>query len=503
LDRETYLTVVDKDGNNRRSAVFESFERETLVALTTIHGWSGDGEYLTMDEGVPSGYQDARRYTVWSTDELRWIPTILDERPVQFGVWSPQGHTIAAVTGSRDEPKELVIFSPGDTPIIVPLPERPYVHIDWSPDSRYFALSSPLLMDMGGISDQWQFDLYASTGELLHGGLVGTMLNNGTGLPSLYAKWSPDSRLWVYLLDRRQNQLDLVGLDVTTGLHKVIASNLASGLARDIFHMQWRNSNGVITVPASTIDANTIFVPRGNRILISKWRDEKVTLEIADLDGSNAVTLVDGAEYIYYPQNSPVGGAGWSSDGSEIKVLWSSGSDMRLTVAKTDGSDVYTLADDIDEIAYPRDVLFTRFGPRWFGFITRRDNGYGVEVYDRETHAHYRLLSGLTAASDSWSLSPNPDQTYVAITVGKVAARQTNRLFVAPLNGQPAREIHADVIGEPVWSADGQELIYAYQIQPRIYTVERVSLDGTILGSMRVRARVGVSSRLSIWNECE
>jgi Tol biopolymer transport system component len=461
----------------------------------SIHNWSwsGDGHYLSIDEGRPPRFNGYRRYTVWSVDELKHIPTILDERPLVGGAWSPQGHTFAAVIESQDGTLELVILSPGDEaePIVVPTGQRSSVFdFSWSPDGRYFVLR--LIDDIGA---PLLYDLYSRDGQLIYGGLVGTAYFPAANRQVGFDRWSPDSHLWVYLKERQPRSIDLVGLDVTTGLHKVIASNLASDFASDVFFTTNRYF-------LDGIDANTVFPPESNRILLPKQREEGLILEVADLDGSNSTILVEDAKDIYYLPTAHMYGNFWSQDGDEVKVLWSAGSDTRLTVAKTDGSDVYTLADDIDAIWFPQDI-YTPTGKQWYGFITKRGESFGVEVYEPKTHIHRRLVSGLKAASDLWTITVSPDEIYAAVTVGTFSHQQGNPLLLVPLDGQPARVLHPNIEGEPLWSKNEEYLAYFYQPKPYTFAVEWTTLEGTDLGGTLEQTRLTRVSHLWAWNGCE
>lgn len=497
LDGQAYLLVANRDGSDKRVApITLEGGAPAPNMLASIGGWSADGDYLALAYGA-SSQLTGMRFAFWSLTDMRPVATPLDGLLLPKVAWSTQGHRLAAV--SQDERKRVflhfVALEGGVRQQRRFLSDMPN-HVAWSPDGAYLVLAT---LRRDGAAYRWYYDIYRSDGTLLFAEIEADRRGLTEPQPHVFrADWSANSPSWVYLREREQageTVTDLMALDVSTGEHRVVASDLVRAFLDDMF----------FTPPNQKSDDPTwpLLYPTGSRVVIPRWEHGKITVELADWDGANRLTLVEGADELG-GYDSRSGRAFWSWGGDTVQLIWAAGEGARLILARPDGSDLHTLDDGLEDIVNLQPASFRQ---GWWGYLGQRDGVYGLEIFRPQSGERYRLLSDLEPQND-WSLIPYRGRDLMAVTVQATRSSPgeivipTRALFITSLDGSGAREIAPEMFGHPAWSPDGTKLAYLrynFQRQP---VLEIVTAEGARLERRVLSERREPGTWLSAWTMC-
>jgi hypothetical protein len=500
MDGNYYLSVIDGDGNNLQTVPLFDFDDEELeITRAYIFGWSADNRYLVTGLSYPDDTQ-GNNFTFWSMPDLRRISTLLDDQRLLNAAWSQNGHRFAAVARKANTRTSLLyLFRPEEDAEVAPI-DLPYFtvdHIAWSPNDQYVTLAQ----FVRSASVYWNYDLYSAEGEPLYLGLTGGMAFVATSSARIMgAQWSQDSQSWVYLKDGSkgdQLRVDLVALDVETGLHRVIAPNLVFGYLADMFFVDpFLSTNDPLRTSAFA------SIPTGQRILIPHWKQGKIAVELADLDGNNRVTLVEAADGLMMGDEFNSTSRWWSWRGDHISLVWATDNGgtraAYLTVAAPDGSFVYT-SEGYEDILDARRTITQNA----IGFLGKRNGEWGLELYDVESRKLYHLLDSLDTAN-GWEVigTPNPNAVFVLIQPTRnIVAR--SQLYYMPLDGGEALQITDHALSYPVWSPDGERVAVLRQKTPQDGLLEVVDIEDSRISYIFVQERIGSSPWLGGWSYCE
>jgi hypothetical protein len=498
-DDKVNLTVARVDGHESKQRRFITKEATSRLSSIRLLGLSADAEFLAVDEGRSSRLRGTS-YSFWSLQDMALIPTLLDQRPVLMGRWSGIGRRFAALTGSDGEAIELVIFEPGDDTrtIRVPVSQKTYVYLDWSPDDRYLMAAS-LSIDADFVR-RWSYDIFSVDGSLLYSDIRGDRTIGAGAGTLLTGMWADQTHL-LYLKERPSGRRasDLVLFDVSTGLHHLLAVNIITPFTSEMFYVSpYMASSAGATV-------SLIVVPQGNHLLIPRWSGNKVTVELASFDGKQRITLVENADLLFSAQTLVPDGVFWSADGEWARLLWVASQNGRrrayLTVARADGTLVRTFDDNLEDITGLKSVYFTE-PQSWLGFISERDRSRGIELFNAQTGQHHRLVNGLDRREQNWQISISPNGRYALVSISNILGQEGSRLYVVPVEGGRQVEVTQQMLGT-AWSHDGLRAIYLLRESEDKFTLEMVNHDGTSAGSIPVGNRLQPGIVLQSWTQCE
>jgi Tol biopolymer transport system component len=474
-----WLTVVNRDGAGEQTVAFSrmSGSRVTTPQNTLIQGWSADGAYLAVSQGFLSGY------SFWSTDPPQPIEVGAKTDRLVYGAWSPAGHRFAALT--INNPQRLMLIAPGAAPIMVSLPEVVILaKLIWSPDGRYLTIAGQPAKCDGGIhcQQEWHFMVVNQEGHLINGIPAGHRIltsGNEVGSPvgrGIGGLWNAGR--WLYLkLGNDENLLDLTALNPDSGEEETLVAGIVAGLADEVFYHSLSE-----TYSSQTFDP-TFLMPSGDRLLLPTWHNNKIRIELANLDGSGRIPVVDGADEIVDPRgvNSFTNSQFWSGDGQQVIIAWTTGKGdarrLHLTIVSTDGK-LRFQDDDLIDVSYPQVAYLGKNNLPWYGYLAARADGVSLNIADMQHNQRYTLVNGLKL-TDQWSIAMNPDNQRAAVVVRPVLATSfPGALYLASLNQPASTPVRQDVTAPPAWSPDGSQLA-ALVSKSGKYSVQLMTAEGT------------------------
>jgi Tol biopolymer transport system component len=474
-----WLTVVNRDGTDEQTVAFRRMSGRTVTTPqnTLIQGWSADGGYLAVSEGFLGGY------SIWTTDPPQQVEVGTPTNRLVYGAWSPVGHRFAALT--MNNPQRLLIAVPGEAPVLVALPEVVILaKLIWAPDGRYLTIAGQPSTCDGGINCQqeWHFMVVNQEGQLVNGVPAsrriltsGSDANSpvGRGISGLW-----HAGRWLYLkLGDDDSLLDLTALNPDTGQEETVVGGIVAGLADEVFY--YSLSGGSFN---QTFDP-TFKMPSGDKLLLPTWHGNQVRIELANLDGSGRIPVVDGADEIVDPRSAGnfTNSQFWSWDGGQVIVAWATGKGdarrLHLTIASTDGT-LRFQDDDLLDVSYPQLYNRDKDGTPWYSYLGARADGVSLDIADLRQNRRYTLVNGLKL-TDQWSIAMNPDFQRAAVVVRPVLATGfPGALYLAALNQPATAPVRQGVTAPPAWSPDGSTLA-ALVSQSGNYSVQLMTADGT------------------------
>ena len=377
---------------------------------------------LTNDEDVEVGPKfsaDGERvaFTVRrrgaSTPEIRVIPALGGERlasisNAQFPAWSRDGRLAYLRQPTANAPLELVVSRAdgGSTQVILPGdPAYPFVRNPaWSLDGSEVAV----VRGTGGIAGEiWLVELSSGAARKL-----------GSDPPTVHSDWPS------YAAD---------GSGILHASNRGGATNIWLYPRRGDAPIRITTGPGADEAPSIAQDGTISFVN-------SRWKN---ALEAYPLDGGAPRVLTSHIPYIWAPTVSPDGKEVAFTRG-EVDGSWhiwtvpiAGGTPRRVTAA--DAGEVYSRYS-----ADGRTILFhTWNAPRRIGRIAREGGPF-------------EMLSFGNGTSDGFA-DVSPDGKQIVFTRAEADAE---RLYVAPVNGGPARLLTRSPGAVARWSPDGKSLAF-------------------------------------------
>lgn len=471
-DQKIYLSVVNADGSGRQTALYGVLPTQSNAQNSRFSGienaqislnWSADSTYLSVTQVTSNA---GTQITLWSVANNLQRIDLASRSTLRAGAWSPRSAQFAAVAEGSDGTRQVVLWSPGQQVNLPFAAAKDPNQVVWSPDGLYAAVQSRRPCTLAeGCDSRWTFDIVRRDGTLQMADIDGaawTTSSSGqeSDKPSL-ASWSADGRSWVFLRERlAESARDVVALHVADKRYETIASNVVNDLASDMLYvMSFRH-------PPSTrqITASADFA-RG-RIVLPTWREGKISVDLADIDGKRRTTLVQNADSILDSQFAEPGSSNrfWSPNGDLVVVAWTSGTtdqdrQLHLTWAQADGSGKYEITEKLADISNIQ--VITSGSQKWLGYTAKRADRVSIDLVNVATGKRYRLLDNLEAA-DQWLLTPSPDGSLAALQLGASIGRfyGQSRLYLVALDGSVVNEVSSDVTGPAQWSPDGSQLAY-------------------------------------------
>ena len=187
--------------------------------------------------------------------------------------------------------------------------------------------------------------------------------------------------------------------------------------------------------------------PSGDRVLAQVW-EPTASVWLIDLK-RNLESIVEQSEsngYKGFPRWLPQGdGFTFSSSSGELHEIFSHKLEDSTSSKLIEGT-----RDTINI-----EGVWTGDGSRYvynhFTFKSKWD----LSIFNKETGSHEPLM---TTDKTEWGPRISPDDKLVAFTMDK--AGSAYEVFVVPIEGGAAQQVSLNSGVEPVWTADGKELIY-------------------------------------------
>src|SRR5262249_22075120 len=213
----------------------------------------------------------------------------------------------------------------------------------WSPNGQYIAVKGHEPCDVSdACSSRWSYDIFSSAGAVLASSLDGaswlsTNTNQVNGTASI-STWTADGNSWVFLQDKHLDK-NLMVLHVPENRYETIASHVVDSLAQDMLYSPSFRQFGNPRPGPFTASTTT------KRIILPTWQDNKIGVDIADVDGQHRTTLVQGEDQILDPEFVTSGTSNnfWTANGDVVVVVWitltaGDGRHVHVTWAQADGS---------------------------------------------------------------------------------------------------------------------------------------------------------------------
>ena len=187
--------------------------------------------------------------------------------------------------------------------------------------------------------------------------------------------------------------------------------------------------------------------PSGDRVLAQVW-ESTANVWLIDLE-SNLESVVEQSEsngYKGFPRWHPQGdGFTFSSSSGELHEIFS-----HKLVDSTSSKLIEGTRDTINI-----EGVWTRDGSRYvYNHFTSKTK-WDLSIFNKETGSHEPLM---TTDKTEWGPRISPDDKWVAFTMDKTGGAY--EVFVVPIEGGAAQQVSSNSGVEPVWTADGKELIY-------------------------------------------
>jgi Tol biopolymer transport system component len=206
------------------------------------------------------------------------------------------------------------------------------------------------------------------------------------------------------------------GVIITVRAGRVVAVNADGSGVKELTH-----GTPAVSHPVASPDGSEIAF------------DDYSYVYVVNSDGTGQRRLAAGA----WPQ--------WSPDGRWLAYQGNLAHDWVIGVMRPDGSELHSVAQAIGFSWSPdsTSIAYTA--------------GRGISAVNVITGERRQLVRHANAGNPSWS----PDGRYLAFTAGP---DYEPRLYVAALDGSPARKVGPPAGEPPVWSPDGTRLAYGTYI---------------------------------------
>jgi Tol biopolymer transport system component len=498
-DRNIYLSIANADGSAKRTTPIPiSEDSTTRSGIPSLVGWSSDDAYLAVATDL-YGRTRSTKFTFWSVQDLQPLSGEVEYAVIRStAAWSPVGHQFAVMALENDQAPTLFVMTPEGEPHAIPLSDPEITYFNWSPDGRYLLFAGLKLFQPSPRESarKWVYHLYSRAGELLYPSIIGKRIrsNETYSLPVfLNGLWSSDGDEWWFLQERVQGgarKIDLVALNLATGLNRLMALDIPPEFAETIF---FTSTSQLFTV--TTNSPENLRVSNSPHVLVPSRRGGKLVVDLLETATHRRTTLVEGAERLIDTRTSADYDVLFRSwNGVAIVIPWSAGEQAYLTLTDPDGSSIYTFDGGLQDIAQ------LRWGDgEWIGYLGRRGDTWSVELINRRTYQHRRLIDGLDQVGP-WELLVQPDFAQAAVMLRENAGSEINELYLSPMDAQQVQQISPKIRNFPQWSPDGMRLAYLTTSEN---TIDIVSNEGEFLRQVAIPRPLRYPSWLGGWTGCE
>ena len=187
--------------------------------------------------------------------------------------------------------------------------------------------------------------------------------------------------------------------------------------------------------------------PKGDQLLAQVW-EPTASVWLFDLENKLESIVEQSASdgFKGFPR--------WDADGDEFTFSSTEGELHEIFSRKLTNPASRKLIEGTPDTIKIEGV-WTRDGKRYVYNHFTEDSKWDLSVFNKETGRHEPLM---TTDKTEWGPRISPDDKWVAFTMDKTGGAY--EVFVIPIDGGTPQQVSFDNGVEPVWTADGTELIY-------------------------------------------
>jgi Tol biopolymer transport system component len=510
---QSYLSMVRIEDGEHKTIPFSRIDAKTVSPTnaanfssnTTIQGWSGDGQYLSIAERTGLSFQ----VSIWRMRDLQRVLSAFDERIVFQGMWLSEGNRYAGVTGTNnleDEPANLILYDPVEQQevTVVELPKRQVRLLSSSPNNDYLALTSVVEhCDADTCKPHWQHELFNTDGDPVSPVFLSSPLTEsdtpdrlvyvGVGAGSVYSRetltglWSGDGQTWVFL-QKADDGLDLFRFDLTTQQSQQIASQVSPEWFEALLPSVrlWEvgfQSYGAIPM-----------LRVSDQLLVPTQSNNTLRIDLLDIPSNRQTLLLEGAANLITDQENNFFGSIWNWENEWLAIPWTTSDEKtQLTLARTDGSRVDTIDKGLETIAFVRWL-----DQHWIAYLAKGVTA-GIEALNVETQISKPLLQAVEELS-YWNVFLMPE-TNVA-TVNLSTDRGNSELWLIGLDGGLRRQLNIEPGGFSTWSPDSSQVAYLSGRTYRDRQLEIFDVRQNLLRQIPLKRQFTGRPRIQAWTKC-
>jgi hypothetical protein len=480
---------------------------EGLFGGWYVHGWSGDGEWISLAQQSSTAFY----YTLWSAETLTesnyQLATALYDAE-----WSPTGAVLAAV-GALDSRYSLWLIRPDAAPQIIPAAGESLFsgshRVAWSSDGQYVTVSTIVVENLNGQRlNRWRHDIYGADGTPLQLDIPGHVVRVPVELDAysqtvstenvLPAVWSGDGR-WVALQNATAGiggvNLELTAIDPVTGQRDVLARGILADYAGAMFAIRLN--------PPSLVRSDPFrgpFEPQGHYMVVPVRSAGGAAVSLLDLRDLTSETLVEAADEIvnqvlHFGVEQPF----WSWGGERAAVVWMKDGAAYMNIAQAESGERHQINTGAMGITYhdwPR--------PEWLTYVTHHDEGQRLHLLNSLTGEDWMLVES-NAPIDNWGVTIAPSGTAAAAMISALTPGYgAGDLYVASAPGEAAQPVERGLTSWLSFSEDGERMAFfeAGSWPFRRTVLQVMKPDGTdqrrYLMNQNISGRGGIDG----WSSC-
>ncbi len=510
-DKKVHLSTVNADGTSKQTdTVFAPEKVPFTINRLLMSEWSADGEYLAVAERGNGN----TGFWFWSTNPLKRVNTPFDEQALSRGVWSPTGHTFAAIIPA--EQPQLVLMTAGDNASVqtIDLSAGDYEQVSWSPDGEYVMLSAVIEnRDDPNRNAYWRHDLYKADGTAVITGIRGNddkasgdasyLFGPGGSITltghTLSAVWRPQGHDWVFATQNGigdDTSIDMVVLDAGTGQYQTLVQDILPDYVSEIFNNQ---ISTVISAPTSFDSIPE--VPSTIQMMIPYWEDGKINVAMIDLATMNRTAIVSGADDLARPNSffrnptfwlgSDLGVAAWvTKPGANHRI--------ELRMINTHDAAIHELPFELQAIDQ-----FSRVGQSWAIFVGMQDDVFNLYAFNFWTGDYRELMHDVGGLAElQWSIRIDSQEKIAVVGYLGVQDQVSHYALVSLTGDESSIAIASNGLNSMQWSPDGQQVALIQGISYKDRYLQIVARDGTVLKNMTLTPDFKMAVWIRQWTNC-